>query len=67
MDNYQIGNYQLSIYNILGEKIYTSPHTPLSNWRGAGGEVDLSQQPIGIYIVRVNGSKQSFNHRIIKQ
>ncbi|MDO9185394.1 MAG: T9SS type A sorting domain-containing protein [Bacteroidia bacterium] len=60
-------NYQLSIYNILGEKIYTSPLTPLSNWRGAGGEVDLSQQPNGIYIVRVNGSKQSLNYRIIKQ
>jgi len=69
IDNGQLSieNYQLSIYNILGEKIYTSPLTPLSNWRGAGGEVDLSQQPNGIYIVRVNGSKQLLNQRIIKQ
>lgn len=56
-----IDNYQLSIYNILGEKIYQSE---IQNQKS---EIDISQQPNGIYIVRVNGSKQSLNQRIIKQ
>lgn len=63
IDNGQlsIDNYQLSIYNILGEKIYQSE---IQNQKS---EIDISQQPNGIYIVRVNGSKQSLNLRIIKQ
>lgn len=63
IDNGQLSmdNYQLSIYNILGEKIYQSE---IQNQKS---EIDISQQPNGIYIVRVNGSKQSLNQRIIKQ
>lgn len=63
IDNGQlsIDNYQLSIYNVLGEKIYQSE---IQNQKS---EIDISQQPNGIYIVRVNGAKQSPNQRIIKQ
>lgn len=63
MDNGQlsIDNYQLSIYNVLGEKIFQSEIKNLKT------EIDISHQPNGIYIIRVNDGIQSLNQRLIKQ
>ena len=46
-ENLKIKNIEL--FNMLGERIYTSALTPLSNWR----EVDLSTQPNGVYFIHV--------------
>ncbi|MES2395379.1 MAG: PKD-like domain-containing protein [Bacteroidota bacterium] len=63
MDNGQLSmdNYQLSIYNVLGEKIFQSEIKNLKT------EIDISHQPNGIYIIRVNDGIQSLNQRLIKQ
>lgn len=50
---------QIEIFNVLGEKIYNIPLTPLSNWRRAGAEVaaefevDLTGCPKGIYFAKL--------------
>jgi uncharacterized repeat protein (TIGR01451 family) len=53
--------FNIEVYNLIGELVLstrsTSDHT----------SVDLSAQPDGIYFVKVNGSKRSFNQRIVKQ
>ncbi|MDP1745115.1 MAG: T9SS type A sorting domain-containing protein, partial [Bacteroidota bacterium] len=63
MDNGQLSldNYQLSIYNVLGEKIFQSEIKNLKT------EIDISHQPNGIYIIRVNDGIQSLNQHLIKQ
>jgi hypothetical protein len=63
MDNGQLSmeHYQLSIYNVLGEKIFQSEIKNLKT------EIDISHQPNGIYIIRVNDGIQSLNQRLIKQ
>lgn len=63
MDNGQLSmdNYQLAIYNVLGEKIFQSEIKNLKT------EIDISHQPNGIYIIRVNDGIQSLNQRLIKQ
>lgn len=51
----------IKVYNLLGELILnTKTQSSLS-------QIDLSHQPNGIYIIRVNDSNQSFNQRLIKQ
>jgi sugar lactone lactonase YvrE len=45
-------NPQIEIYNILGEKIY-SAITPDLSYAGERVQVDISNQPAGIYLYRV--------------
>ena len=60
-DGMNFSELSLEVYNLLGELVISKkPQNSLT-------QIDLSQQPNGIYIVRVNGSKQSLNQRIIKQ
>ena len=55
------------IYNLMGEKIYTSVYSPLSNWKGAE-VIDLSAQPKGVYFLQViDENKNVLNRKIIKQ
>lgn len=51
----------IEIYNVLGEKIY---YSEIKNQKS---EIDISHQPNGLYIIRVNHSNQPFNQRLIKQ
>ena len=60
-DFVRINSGNIEIYNVLGEKIYQSE---IKNPRS---EIDISQQPNGIYILRVNDNGQSLNQRLIKQ
>jgi fimbrial isopeptide formation D2 family protein len=57
----------IEVYNLLGEVVYkaTTPNSLPSG--GLGWAIDLSHQPNGIYIIRIKGSNQSLNQRVIKQ
>jgi len=50
-------NYQLSIYNVLGERVYEMDNGQLS--------IDLSSQPSGIYFIKVQTEKESFTQKLI--
>jgi uncharacterized repeat protein (TIGR01451 family) len=50
----------IEVYNLLGEMIL---NTKMQNDLA---QIDLSQQPNGIYMVRIIGTKQSLNQRLIK-
>lgn len=51
----------IKVYNLFGELILT---TKMQN---SSSQIDLSNQPNGIYIIKVNDLNQSFNQRLIKQ
>ncbi len=55
----------ISIYNILGEKVLAV--SPLSLGRGAGGEADVSALPSGMYYLEVTGSGKVFRTKFVKQ
>ncbi len=51
----------IKVYNLLGELILnTKTNNSLS-------QIDLSHQPNGIYVIRVNDGSQTLNQRLIKQ
>jgi hypothetical protein len=54
-------NSTIEVYNIIGEKIFSLKTQNESTL------IDLTDQPRGMYILKIIGSKQSFNERIIKQ
>ena len=54
-------NATIEVYNIVGEKILSM------ETQNESTPIDLIDQPRGVYILKVIGSKQSFNQRIIKQ
>lgn len=51
----------IKVYNLFGELILT---TKMQN---NSSQIDLSNQPNGIYIIKVNDFNQSFTQRLIKQ
>jgi len=67
------GFVDIEIYNVLGEKTYSAAAKSLSNLIGAGMEVNLSDSPKGIYLVKVfqnilNGSRaEIYTDKIVVQ
>ena len=52
---------QISIYNLLGQQVFTSTPKLLSN------SIDLSSFQSGIYLVRISTGSQSATYKIVKQ
>ncbi len=61
MDESNIGNGMIEIYNLFGEKIL---QTAIVN---AKSEIDLRQQPGGIYLVKIETSKGRAVKKVIKK
>lgn len=55
----QLSNYQLSIFNVLGEKIYSVDNTKLNKIT-----IDLSTQPSGIYFVEIRDEDRLYTKKI---
>ncbi len=54
-----LGVRRLDIYNMLGEKVYsTEPHP-------SNSELNLSDKPKGIYFLRLQGEKQMYTSKIV--
>jgi uncharacterized repeat protein (TIGR01451 family) len=54
-------NATIEVYNVIGEMVWSAKTQNESTL------IDLTDQPRGVYVLKVIGSKQSFNQRIIKQ
>lgn len=54
-------NATIEVYNLLGETVL------VSKTQNAISQIDLSQQPKGVYIIKVTTDQESFNQRLIKQ
>lgn len=52
---------KINVYNLLGELVANSKII------SSLSQIDLSRQPNGIYIIRVNDNRQSYYQRLIKQ
>jgi hypothetical protein len=51
----------IKVYNLLGEIVLDNKtNNNLS-------QIDLSKEPNGVYIIRVNDNSQAYNQRLIKQ
>jgi N-acetylneuraminic acid mutarotase len=55
---------EISIYNILGEKVLAAP--PLSFEEGPGGEADVSSLPPGLYYIEITLSGKTFRSKFLK-
>ena len=54
---------EVEIYNVLGQKIYkSSTRSPLPL-----NEVDLSSHPKGVYLIKINDSKNNYTEKILVQ
>lgn len=58
--------YDLEIYNIMGEKVYSS-HTPPLSITNRKFEIDLSKQSKGIYLLKIIFDKGVVKKKIIIQ
>ncbi len=55
------GGGTITIYNVLGEIVFTSPNTTHTK------EIDISALPSGVYFVRVQNEKQNFYKKFVKE
>lgn len=58
--------FSLEIINILGEKIYSSQTIPIAIGTNKS-EIDLSNQPQGIYFIKVISEKGTTVKKLIKE
>jgi hypothetical protein len=65
----RLTNYNLEIYNVLGEKIYYSKlKQQTQNGTGrASDEIDLSGSPKGIYFVKIYDGEKIYTEKIVIQ
>lgn len=61
----ELENVKLEVYNSIGENILQSNLNYYSSSETIS--VDLSQQPTGIYFIKINSGKYVFNQKLIKQ
>jgi plastocyanin len=54
-------NYNLDIYNLLGDKVYTKPGLGQQN----SYEIDLTILPKGIYFLKINDGVQLYSKKIV--
>ncbi len=54
-------NYEIEIYNVLGSLVYSEKTTADLTF------INLTNQPKGIYFIKIAGKVQSFSQHIIKQ
>jgi hypothetical protein len=57
-DELHMNNYEVKIYNVFGEKVYT---------RSNSNEIDLSSQPKGIYFIEMISGEQRQSKKIVLQ
>lgn len=57
--------HDISIYNIRGEKVYTSTLSPFSNGGAVGESIDISNQAKGIYFVKFYNGQTVLTKKII--
>ena len=58
-------NYTLEVINTLGQKVFTSPLTPLQRRGEANARLDLSFLPEGIYVLKINDGVLTTGSKII--
>jgi len=56
-------NYDLGIYTLKGEKVYAQPDIQQQN----SSNIEISDLPKGVYIVRINGKKENYYRKIVVQ
>lgn len=61
-DEAQMTNHKLEIYNVFGEKIYSTLISSQSN-----NNVDISSQPKGIYFVKVQSADKVYTEKVVVQ
>lgn len=61
--NTEFKNYELEIYNLLGEKIYTTSYFK----QQTSSEIDLSNNPRGIYFVKIYNREKNYVEKIVIQ
>lgn len=62
LDIPQAGEYNLSVYNIMGQKVYS---TTLSVSGHYSASFDLSQYGSGVYLFTINGQGQTIEKKIV--
>jgi hypothetical protein len=62
--NTDAGNMKVTIYNLLGVKVYDGLFEPAARF-DMEKEIDISSQPKGIYILLVTGDKVSGSQKVI--
>jgi hypothetical protein len=60
IENGKSSKGQLSVYNILGEKVYSQDNTQLNNTT-----IDLSNQPNGIYSINIKTEQETISKKLI--
>lgn len=55
--------YDLGIYSLKGEKVYAQPNIQQKNLT----DIEISDLPKGVYIVRLYGSKENYYRKIVIQ
>ena len=64
LDNsFSAKNYDLGIYTLKGEKVYAQSDIQQQN----SSNIEISDLPKGVYIVRLNGKKESYYKKIVVQ
>lgn len=62
-DNIQSAKLELEIYNLLGEKVYMATKTNV----GTNYIIDISNQPKGIYFVKIYDGDKIYSNKIVVQ
>ena len=66
LNGFQHDNATIQVWNVLGEKV-TSPLTSLQGERGIRPELDLTNQPAGIYFLRISTQDRIITRKIVKE
>ena len=62
--NGQINDYEMEIYNAIGQKVAASFTNQKENDTIT---IDISSQPTGIYYMTIKSGNQKLNHKLVKQ
>jgi uncharacterized repeat protein (TIGR01451 family) len=63
LEDLKINSFE--VFDILGQKVFDANDITISS--SSNSQIDLSNQPNGIYFVKANGLNKSFSKKIIKQ
>jgi len=57
---------EVEIYNVLGERVYQSANQHIST-SSANLQIDVSSEPVGIYIIKIKINEGTYYEKIIKE
>lgn len=60
-------NFEIAIFNNLGEKLYSGSSYPLSIGEGSGVRFQTANHPNGIYFIHVYSQNKFYSQKFIKQ